>query len=187
MTLSREQLLMLLSRRRRRNRLLLACLATALACGAVAGLLSPQVLTGGVSAAIQATHIEAAPTGALPSASVSTDPPGLFDRLQLDPREAQANAIRWASMTEDQRRALLNCYWQLADMHGPEQDRLLTRFSAFRELPAEKQQDLRQRAQKLREFIKTLSAQDQALLESMSDTDRARHLLQLWQARYGTW
>ena len=45
----RKQLVRLLNRRRRRIRLMLVCLATALACGLVAGIVGPQILIGGVS------------------------------------------------------------------------------------------------------------------------------------------
>ena len=44
----REQLAQLLKRRRRRLRLMLACLMTALVCGAVAGVVAPQLVIGGV-------------------------------------------------------------------------------------------------------------------------------------------
>ena len=93
MDVRREQLVRLLRRRRRRVRLLLVCLTTALGCGLVAGIVGPEILIGGVS-------YDGAPSAAAKSkpgreATRTVGPMDLSDRLGLDPRETQANAIRW--------------------------------------------------------------------------------------------
>ena len=177
----------LLERRRRRLRLLLFCAATALACGFVALAAGPQMLIGGMSAAAApaSAAADAARTGR--SSSPPAGPLALSDRLRLDPRETQANAIRWAGMTEAERRALLARYWHLASMTPDDLDRLLDQYAAFRDLPEGRQESLRAQARKLHQFIQSLSPQDQAVLESMNDWDRAQRLLQLWQARHKTW
>jgi len=183
----RAQLARLLQRRRRRFRLLVVCLVTAGVCGAVAGFLGPRILIGGTSM----LHAERPATGQSttlakfePSPAI---PLGLSDRLGLDPREEQANTIRWQNMDAGQRRILLHRYWQLADLDQEQQQRLFDRYQRFRNLPEARRRFLRQRAQKLKAFLDTLSPQDQAVLESMTDEARARRLVALWQARYGTW
>lgn len=181
----REHLVRLLNRRRRRVRLMLVCVATALACGVVAGLLAPQVLVGSVPQA--AELLPAGVKAAAPAAPAAGEPLSLSDRVGLDPRETQANAIRWAALTEADRRSLLDQYWQLSEMDEAQRDRLVQQYTAFRELPEKRQEALLARARKLKEFVKTLSPQDQAVLESMGDRDRAARLMQLWQARHGTW
>ncbi|HUU32342.1 MAG TPA: DUF3106 domain-containing protein [Phycisphaerae bacterium] len=180
----RDYLVRLLQRRRRRIRLLLACLATALACGAVTGLVVPQVLTGSIAGTHQPADGSTLPFSASP---ISVEPLDLSERLQLDPRQIQANTMRWAAMPEAEREQCLDRYWRLAQSDPAEQDRLFQEYSAFRQLPPDEQETLRRRAKKLQAFINTLSPQDQALLESMSDGERAKHLLQLWQTRYGSW
>jgi len=114
-------------------------------------------------------------------------PLNLQDRLALDPREEQANAIRWQKMSDGQRRQLLDRYWALANLDTDQRDRLLHRYEDFRNLPEERRTFLRRRARKLETFVASLSPQDQAVLEGMSDEARARRLLELWQARYGPW
>lgn len=190
----RDYLVRLLQRRRRRIRLLLACLATALACGAVTGLVVPQVLTGSIAGLTTATPWRAGThppadgaTLPLSASPISVEPLDLSERLQLDPRQIQANTMRWAAMPEAEREQCLDRYWRLAQSDPAEQDRLFREYSAFRQLPPDEQETLRRRAKKLQAFINTLSPQDQALLESMSDGERAKHLLQLWQTRYGSW
>jgi len=180
----RAQLARLLQRRRRRTRLLLVCVVTAVACGTVAGLVGPRILIGGTGAArvsqVAATETEVSAPGA-------ATPLDLPSRLALDPREAQANAIRWQTMSQDERRRLLDRYWNLAGLEAGQRQALLERYGAFRELPEERRAFLRERAAKLKAFVATLSPQDQAVLEGMSDEARARRLLDLWQARYGAW
>ena len=186
----RDYLVRLLQRRRRRIRLLLACLATALACGTVTGLVAPQVLTGSIAGthtpAVRPVWADGA-TLPLSAPPISVDPLDLSERLQLDPRQIQANTMRWAAMPEAEREQCLDRYWRLAQSDPAEQDRLFQEYSAFQQLPPDEQETLRRRAKKLQAFINTLSPQDQALLESMSDGERAKHLLQLWQTRYGSW
>ena len=184
----REQLVQLLTRRRRRVRLMLVCLATALTCGLVAGVAGPQILIGGVSYTGPETSLTAkhAPRGGR-TVQAAAGPLDLSERLGLDPREARANAIRWTSLAEDRRRAVLDRYWQLAELDPAERERAFERYAAFRELPEKRQEFLRTRAQKLKAFVQDLSSQDQAVLAGMSDEERARSLLRLWQARYGTW
>jgi hypothetical protein len=183
----REQLVRLLDRRRRRARLLLVCLATALVCGVAAVSVAPtRLLIGGVSQAAGLAAAPVRPPEAARSAGVAASPLSLSDRLRVDPRETQANAIRWASMAEGERRALVNRYWRLAAIDPSDQDRIFQQYEAFRELPEGRQEFLRTRAQRLRDFIQSLSPQDQALLESMTDRQRAERLLELWQARHNT-
>ncbi|HUU92019.1 MAG TPA: hypothetical protein VM238_12525 [Phycisphaerae bacterium] len=185
MDLQREQLVRLLHRRHRRIRLMLVCLATALACGLVAGIVGPQILIGGVShPGAEATAPKDKPRGRSIEAAGPLD---LSDRLALDPRETQANTIRWQSLSDDRRRAVLDRYWRLAEMDWGERESVFERYAAFRRLPEQRQEFYRTRAVKLRAFMNTLSPQDRAVLEGMSDEDRARRLLELWQARYGTW
>lgn len=180
----REQLARLLRRRRRRLRLLLVCLVTAVACGAVAGFAGPRILIGGTADGSADQPAEAkAPDSPQPIAT----PLDLSARLALDPREEQANTIRWQKMSEPHRRRYLGRYWELASL-GPDQRRtLLERYEHFRTLPEARRKFLRERAVKLKAFIATLSPQDQAVLEGMDDEARARRLLDLWQARYGLW
>jgi hypothetical protein len=183
----RIQLVQRRERRRRRVRLLLFCAATAVACGFVAVVAGPTMLIGGMPAAT----IPAGPpadtlrAGRQPGAAAS--PLGLSERLRLDPRETQANAIRWARMTEAERRTLLSRYWQLASMGPEDLDRILQQYAAFRELPESRQESLRAQARRLRQFMQSLSPQDQAILESMNDRDRAERFLELWQARHKSW
>jgi hypothetical protein len=180
----RAQLARLFERRRRRNRLLLVCLVTAVACGTVAGLAGPQILVGG-TARVHAGRAAAHGPAVEPEAAAS--PLDLAGRVALDPREAQANAIRWQAMPAADRRALLDRYWSLAGLDAGQVDRLVDQYGEFRELSEGRRAYLRQRAQKLKEFMAGLGPQDQAVLEGMSDEDRARRLLELWQARYGQW
>ena len=180
----RRQLVHLLERRRRRVRLILACAVTALACGIVAGLAGPQLLIGGVSkAGPTPTAVESPRRPTPPVAS----PLSLSDELALDPREAQANARRWPTLSLADRRVFLDRYWELAETDVQERRELLDRYNSFRRLPADRQEFLRIRARKLKGFMASLSPQDQAVLESMGEVERAKRLLELWQARYGTW
>jgi hypothetical protein len=183
----RQELVRLLERRRRRVRLLLFCAATALACGFVALAAGPQMLIGGMPAAAAPAAAAADAARTARAAAPPPSPLALSDRLRLDPRETQANVIRWARMTEAERRAILARYWQLASMNPDDLDRLLEQYAAFRDLPEGRQESLRAQARKLRQFIQSLSPQDQAVLESMNDWDRAQRVLQLWQARHKTW
>lgn len=180
----RAQLARLLQRRRRRVRLLLVCVVTAVACGTVAGLAGPRILIGGTGAGA-ARHTPA--TDARAAAEPAATPLDLPARLALDPRETQANAIRWQKMTGAQRRRLLDRYWNLAGLDAGERETLLERYQDFRNLPEERRAFLRTRAAKLKAFVASLSPQDQAVLEGMDDEARARRLLNLWQARYGAW
>ena len=180
----REQLVRILERRRR-MRLMLVCLVTALACGAAAGVVAPQLLIGGMPSA--AGNDAAKLDDRAVSARPAPQPLDLSERLALDPRETRANAVEWARMAEADRRALLDRYWRLSEMGPADQERVFQRYALLRELPGNRQDFLRTRAVKLTEFVKTLSPQDQAVLESMSDRDRAKRLLELWQARYGAW
>jgi len=165
-------------------RLLGVCAATALACGFVAVAAAPHMLVGAAPAA-PAAPTAAEPVRAGPAADAGTL--ALSARLRLDPRETQANLIRWSRMTEAERRTLLGRYWQLAALSPADLDRLIEQYAAFRELPESRQLALRTQARKLRQFIQSLSPQDQAILESMNDRDRAERLLDLWQARQKTW
>jgi len=182
----REQLVRLLAQRRRRTRLLLACLTTAVACGFAAIAVGPRILIGGTSQAIMAAPVA---DGRTPAAA--TAPSGglspISDQLWLDPREVQANMIRWAGMTEAARRALLARYWQLASLDSADRDRILQQYAAFRDLPESRQEALRTKALKLRQFIQSLSPQDVAVLAGMNERDQAERLLELWQARHKTW
>lgn len=165
---------------------MLVCLATALACGLVAGAVGPQILIGSVAGdpASAGAGQDAARLAAASKTAVSL---ALAEDLRLDPREVQANAIRWASLTEADRRAFLDRYWHLAEMDRTARERLVKQYLEFRELPENRQEFLKARALRVKEFVSTLSPQDQALLESMGDAQRAERLLQLWQARYGKW
>jgi len=182
----REQLVRILERRRRRLRLMLVCLVTALACGGVVGVVGPQLLIGGMPAAIGGNVATVLGDRSL-SAQAGPQPLDLSERLAIDPRETRANTGQWARMSEAERRVLLDKYWHMAEMSQADQDRVFQRYALLRELPDARQDSLRARAGKVAEFMKTLSPQDQAVLESMSDADRARRLLELWQARYGAW
>jgi hypothetical protein len=182
----REELVRLLQRRRRRVRLMLVCLVTALACGAVAGMVAPQMLIGEVPTGQAADGAMSAVDAAV-QAKAAAPTLELSDRLALDPRETRANTMAWSIMPEPERRTFLDRYWRLAEMGEADRDRLLQRYALLRELPTDRQEYLRTRAIKLREFINTLNPQDQAVLESMSDRDRASRLLELWQTKYGAW
>jgi hypothetical protein len=179
----REELKRLLDRRRRRGRLMLVCLVTALACGVVAGIAAPQMLIGGMFQ----VGADRATAGDARQASAAVGPLGLSEHIRIDPLEAQADASRWSLLTEDQRRAIFDRYWQLAEMEPAQRKTVFERYAAFRDLPEKRQEFLRDRARKLKEFMGTLSPQDQAVLESMGETERAQRLLELWRARYGTW
>ena len=181
----REQLVRLLNRRRRRIRLMLVCLALALACGLVAGIVGPQILIGGVS--YDAAGSAASKNRSRERTGQAAGPLALSDRLELDPRETQANTICWQALPDDRRRATLDQYWRLAEMRAEERESVFERYAAFRRLPEKRQEFCRTRARKLKAFMGTLSPQDRAVLAGMSDEGRARRLLELWQARYGTW
>jgi hypothetical protein len=182
----REQLVRLLARRRRRGRLILVCLMTALACGVMVGVVAPQILIGGVPAKARPDVLkDVAEKAPAPEAAACTL--ALAERLALDPAEARANTAAWAAMSEDERRVLLDRYWRLAQMSPADQDHMLEQYALLRERSADRQEYLRTRAVRLREFTKMLSAQDLAVLAGMSDQDRAKRFLELWQARYGAW
>jgi len=184
--MQREQLVRLLAQRRRRTRLLLACLTTAVACGFVAIAVGPRLLIGGTSQAVAVAP--AAARQAPPDAAArAAGPLAISERLRLDPRETQANLIRWSSMSEAQRRALVARYWQLVSLDAADRERIIEKYMAFRELPESRQEALRAQARKLRQFMQSLSPQDQAMLESMNERDRAERLMELWQARHKTW
>jgi hypothetical protein len=165
---------------------MLVCLTTALACGLAAGIAGPQILIGSV-AGVPASAGAGQDAARLAAASKSAESLALAGQLRLDPREVQANAIRWANLSEAERRAYLDRYWRLAEMEPSAREYLVKQYVQFRELPEKRQEFLKTRALRLKEFVSTLSAQDQAVLESMSDAQRAERLLQLWQARYGKW
>ena len=186
MPMQREKLVRLLAQRRRRTRLLLACLTMAVACGFVAIAVGPRMLIGGTShgAALAPVAAGQAPAGAEDQAAGL---PAISDRLRLDPRETLANTIRWSSMSEAQRRALVVRYWQLVSLDAADRDRIIEKYMTFRQLPESRQDALRTQARKLRQFMQSLSPQDQAMLESMNERDRAERLLELWQARHKTW
>ena len=190
----REQLLRRLNRRRK-IRLMLVCLAAAMVCGVVAGMAAPRILVGSVATtAPTAAVVDAAkaPAAGIETASPSSRPrPSnllpLAERLGLDPREMQANAIRWSALSESERRTLLDRYWRLAELSPADQQQIFEQYAALRDLPEEQQELLRAKARKLQEFMKTLSPQDLAVLEGMSETDRAARLLELWQTRHKAW
>jgi len=183
----REELRRVLSRRRRRVRLLLVCLATALGCGIAAGVVGPQILIGGVADLVMPAEATNGATVQAGGKNAAAMPLAISEPLGLDPRETQANAFRWAGLSEAGRRAYLDKYWKLAEMDPAARERLVREYAQFRELPEKRQEFLKARARKLKEFVGTLSPQDQAVLESMTDAQRAERLLQLWQARYGKW
>jgi len=173
--------------RRRRVRLLLVCVVTAAACGTTAGILGPRILIGSTSAVRLEAPVRAQPEPSAKAMDPAAMPLDLALQLSLDPREQQANAIRWQSMELQARRDLLDRYWALAGMDSDRRERLLEKYETFRSLPEERRRFLRDRARTLREFVASLSPQDQAVLEGMSDEGRARRVLELWQARYGQW
>jgi hypothetical protein len=164
----------------RRRWVFLACLATALVGGIAAGVVAPRILVGGTS------H-PAAPTAdeAFLAARAAVGPLGLSDRLHMDPQEIAASQRRWAAMTPAQRQTVLARYRQVVEMDPADRDLLLVKYAALRQLPPDRQADLRKRAAGLAEFRKTLSPQDVAVLESMTETQRASRLLELWQAHDG--
>jgi hypothetical protein len=175
------------SRGRRRWRFLAVCVGTAIVCGFVAGVVAPKVLIGGVTSHAQAlAAADAEPEGTRPRAVAGAALP-IAAALNLDPREERSNLLRWAELPDDSRRALLERYWQLLDLAPDEQQRRFEQYQAFRSQPEDRQEFLRERARKLKEFMGTLSQQDLAVLKGMNDRQRAERLLQLWQARYGTW
>jgi hypothetical protein len=183
----REQLALLLKRRRRRLRWLLACAVTALVCGAVVGAVGPQFVAGGMpSAAAPGNAVKATVENTL-SAKVTAKPLDLSQRVALDAREKRANILEWSHLTEPERRVLLDRYWRLSELTPAEQEKVFSRYAMLRDQPGERQEFLRIRAEKLKAFVRSLSPQDQAVLESMGDHDRAKRLLELWQARYGAW
>jgi hypothetical protein len=156
------------------------CLTTALALGLLAGVFGPRMLVGGVPASVEPV---AAETDLESMASAS--PLGLAERLGLEIREIKASEARWAALSPADRELLLARYQRLVEMDEAERGRLIENYVAFRRLPPDRQAALRKRAAALAEFIQALSPQDQALLESMSSTQRASRLLELWQAREG--
>jgi len=176
----RRAQLLLLQRRCRRIRLIAVCLGASLVCGVVAGVLAPEVLVGGVSlhdakpeALKPASHESGAPAGPVLL--------GLSERLNLDPREVRDNLLRWASMSEEKRRQLVAKYWQLTGMEPADRDRIIEQYQSFRKETEARRAFLRDRAERVRDFIGRLSPQDQALLMSMSEEDRAKRLLELWR------
>ena len=181
----RRAQLLLLQRRRRRIRLMAVCLGTSLVCGVVAGVLAPEVLVGGVS-------LHNAKPEALNPASHESDATtwpvllGLSERLNLDPREVRDNVLRWASISEEERRRFVAKYWQLTGMEPADRDQIIEQYQSFRKETEARQAFLRDRAKRVRDFIGRLSPQDQALLMSMGEEDRAKHLLELWR-RDGEW
>ena len=86
-------------------------------------------------------------------------------------------------MSETERLAVVARYRRLAEMDAAERDQLLQKYQEFRQLSGDQQADLRRRAIRLAAFVQSLSPQDQALLESMTDDQRAARLLELWRAR----
>jgi hypothetical protein len=184
--MQREQLVRMLAQRRRRTRLLLVCLTTAVACGFVAIAVGPRMLVGGTS---HAAAVAPAAAGQAPAGKVAQAAglPAISERLRLDPRETQANLIRWSGMSEPERRRLLARYWQLVSLDAADRDRIIEKYMAFRELPESRQEALRTQARKLRQFMQSLGPQDQAMLESMNERDRAERLLELWQTRHKMW
>jgi len=182
----RAQLVRLLQRRRRRIRLLMVCVVTAVTCGAVAGVLEPRILIGGTAGG-PLDRSAAMETPATVSTEPAPTPLDLEARLALDPREEQANALRWQEMSDRKHRRLLDRYWDLAALESDQRDALLEQYERFRKLPEARRRFLRERARKLKAFVASLSPQDQAVLEGMNDEARARRLLALWHARYGPW
>ena len=173
--------------RRRRLRLLLVCVALAAACGTTAGIIGPRILIGGMSVVRPGSQPQAELPLPAKAPEAAAAPFDLALQLGLDPREQQANAIRWKSMVPEARRDLLDRYWSLAAMDPDRRQSLVRKYEEFRSLPEERRRFLRDRAQTLREFVASLSPQDQAVLEGMGDEARARRVLELWQARYGQW
>jgi len=173
--------------RRRRLRLLLVCVVTAAACGTTAGIVGPRILIGGTSVVRPGSPPQVEPPLVVKTARPAAMPIDLVLQVGLDPREQQANAIRWQAMAPEARRDLLDRYWVLAEMDAGGRQRVIEKYETFRNLPEERRRFLRDRARTLREFVASLSPQDQAVLEGMGDEARARRVLELWQARYGQW
>ena len=169
------------SRLGRSLRLLAVCVGTAVVLAAVVSVLAPKVLIGGVTGHAADVAVPVAAKGA-PGA-----PLPITGLLKLDPREERGNAVRWGEIPADERQTLLERYWHLAELSADEQQKAVEAYHAFRKLPSDQQVRLRDRAKKLDEFMKTLSQQDLAMLKGMNDRQRAERVLQLWQARYGTW
>jgi len=103
--------------------------------------------------------------------------------LGLGPREMLVNQRRWETMSQADRLSLTLQYHRLAEMDDAEREQLVQKYQDFRQLSDDRQADLRRRAAKLAAFRESLSPQDQALLESMTETQRAARLLELWRAR----
>lgn len=177
----REQLVRRL--RRRRLRLMGLCVATAVACGTAAALIVPRVIIGGQPRGGGATFLPGPDVVALGA----DGPLGLLVELELDPRERRASVERWARLSQAERDAYFQRYWRLAELDPDRRDELLEQYQALREQPRARQEFLRGRARELRRFIATLGPQDQAVLKGMTTDERARRLLELWKARYGTW
>jgi hypothetical protein len=177
----REQLVRRLQRRRR-VRLMAVCVTTAVLGGAIASILAPDVLVGGMSAKAPADPAQSAAGGPMAKGLAET-----LDRIALDAGEARDNRMRWASFSKDEKRAYLDRYWELAELDSERRAELMERYEAFHALPPAERDALRERARRLREFLASLSPQDQAVLRGMDDEERARRVLELWTARYGTW
>lgn len=164
---------------RRRGRWFTLCLGMAVACGILAGALGPKILVGGV------------PRGAgpavepVPTELTDGEPLGLAERLGLDPAEIVASETRWARLAQAEREVLIDRYRRLVQMDPADRDRLVERYAAIRQLSPQRQDQLRKRAAALAAFVQMLSPEDQALLESMNDYQRASRLLELWQVHDG--
>jgi hypothetical protein len=174
---SRNAQLQMSARPNRRWVLLALSLVTALACGAVVGLVGPQILIGDTARKPYLNTVEVTQV-VRPAPTL-----GLTERLGMGARETVANQKRWETMTETERLAVAHQYRRLTEMDEAERDMLLQKYQDFRQLSDDRQADLRRRAAKLADFLNSLSPQDQALLESMSETQRAARLLELWRAR----
>jgi hypothetical protein len=148
---------------------------------------APQLLIGGVPAVTAKDAAAPARPDATMPAKATARPLDLSGHVALDPRELQANTMEWARLPEVQRRALLDRYWRLSEMSPADLEKVFSRYATLREQPENRQASLKARAEKLAEFMKSLNPQDQAVLESMGEGDRAKRLLELWQARYGAW
>jgi hypothetical protein len=178
--LPREELVLIL--RRRRLRLMMLCVGTAVVCGTAAALIVPRVLVGG-------ERVGGAAAAGLPTAAAlaGDGPLGLSADLELDPRELRANVQRWARLSQADQERYFRRYWRLAQLDPDARDDLLEEYRFFREEPKARQEFLRGRAKELQDFVATLGPQDQAVLKGMAPEHRARRLLELWKARYGTW
>lgn len=105
--------------------------------------------------------------------------------LQVSGSQWSANRAEWSSLSESQRKELVERFGQLQNLGADQRKTLVTRYKTLAQKNEAEREQLRRQAAALEKFEASLSRQDMAALESLTGKSRAALLIKLWRASRG--